>query len=116
MDAGIKEDGSPMKRTILSLALMVAAAAGAQTVQPPATGGANAGVAAPGASAPSTANLPTERASDAATTAQKRIERDGYTNVQNVAKGADGLWRGTATRGNGQVEVTVDRAGNVMVQ
>jgi hypothetical protein len=103
-----------MKRTILSLALMVAAAAaGAQTMQPPAAGGADSGA---NLSAPNVANLPSPRPADAATTAQKRIERDGYTNVQNLAKGDDGLWRGTATRGNSQVEVTVDRAGNVMVQ
>ena len=107
-----------MKRTILNLALMVAAAAaGAQTVlPPPAAGESNTGVASPSASAPSTANLLIQRPSDAAATAQKRIERDGYTNVQNLATGADGLWRGTATRGNSQVEVAVDRAGNVTVQ
>ena len=106
-----------MKRTILSLALVVVAAAtGGQTVQPPAAGGSNTGVASPGAPVPSAANLPTERLSDPVATAQKRIERDGYTNVQNLGKGADGLWRGTATRGDSQVEVAVDRAGNVTVQ
>jgi hypothetical protein len=105
-----------MKCTILTMALMVAAAAaGAQTVTSPATSGADSG-AIPGAPAPSLANLPPPRPPDAATTAQKRIEQDGYTNVQNLAKGDDGLWRGTATRGNSQVEVTVDRGGNVTVQ
>src|SRR5436190_5788229 len=57
----------------------------------PAASGADSG-ATP--SAPNVANLPTPRPSDAATTAQRRIERDGYTNVQNLAKGDDGLWRG----------------------
>jgi len=103
-----------MTRTILSMALMVAAvAAGAQSVLPP---NANGGDVGANAAAPNLANLPTPRPPDAATTAQKRIERDGYTNVQNLAKGDDGLWRGTATRGNTRVEVTVDRGGNVMVQ
>ena len=31
-------------------------------------------------------------------------------------KGADGLWRGTAMRGNTQVQVAVDRAGRVSTQ
>ena len=31
-------------------------------------------------------------------------------------KGADGLWHGTAMRGNTQVQVTVDRAGKVAAQ
>ena len=33
-------------------------------------------------------------------TAQKRIEQDGYKNVQNLQRGSDGLWHGTAMRGN----------------
>ena len=85
-------------------------------MQPSAARDADTAVAQPGASAPGPANPATERLSDAAATAQRRIERDGYTNVHNLAKGADGLWRGTATRGNSQVEVIVDRSGNVMVQ
>jgi putative membrane protein len=88
-----------MKRAILGLGLVIAAAAGAQTVQ-----------------APSTANVPAENPAGAAATAQKRIERDGYTNIQNLAKGEDGLWRGTAQRDGTQVQVTVDRSGNVTVQ
>jgi len=54
--------------------------------------------------------LPLDRA---AATAKKRIEMDGYRDVQGLAKGADGLWQGTALRGNTSVQVTVDRAGNV---
>ena len=86
-----------MKRIILSAILAAAAgAAGAQTMP-----------------APSTANAPAERHAGPAATAQKRIEQDGYTNVRDLAKGEDGLWRGTATRGGTQVEVTVDRSGHV---
>jgi hypothetical protein len=62
------------------------------------------------------ANAPTERLTGAAATAQKRIEQDGYKSVQNLQKGADGLWHGTAMRGNAQVQVTVDRAGRVSAQ
>jgi hypothetical protein len=49
----------------------------------------------------------------AAATAKKRIEMDGYSDVQGLAKGPDGLWQGTALRGNTSVQVTVDRSGNV---
>ena len=62
------------------------------------------------------ANAPTQRLTGAAGTAQKRIEQDGYKSVQNLQKGADGLWRGDATRGNAKVQVTVDRAGRVSAQ
>jgi hypothetical protein len=62
------------------------------------------------------ANAPTQRLTGAAGTAQKRIESDGYKNVQNLQKGADGLWHGDAMRGNAKVQVTVDRAGRVAAQ
>jgi hypothetical protein len=67
----------------------------------------------PGASTtPQIASAPIPM-SGAAATAQKRIEMDGYSDVQGLAKGPDGLWQGTAMRGNTSVQVTVDRAGNV---
>jgi len=92
-----------MKRILLTLALVAAAGtAGAQTTPAP----------APSADA-SVANAPTQQLAGAAATAQKRIEQDGYKNVQNVQKGDDGLWHGTAMRGNTQVQVTVDRSGHV---
>jgi hypothetical protein len=50
---------------------------------------------------------------DKATIAQKRIEADGYKDVHDVALGADGLWHGHAQRGDTDVEVTVDKHGNV---
>ena len=64
----------------------------------------------------SMATAPAPRLTGAAGTAQRRIEQDGYKNVQNLQRGADGLWRGTAMRGNTQVQVAVDRAGNVSTQ
>ena len=62
------------------------------------------------------ANAPAQRMTGAAGTAQKRIEQDGYKSVQNLQKGDDGLWHGTAMRGGSQVQVTVDRAGHVSAQ
>src|SRR5690349_21293597 len=129
-----------MKLSLLTIALVAAAGtASAQTVTAPnvpapnAGAGASVGAGAAGAagttsySVPSTsdinasasanmANAPTQRMTGAAGTAQKRIEQDGYKSVQNLQKGADGLWHGTAMRGNTQVKVTVDRAGRVAAQ
>jgi hypothetical protein len=88
-----------MQRTLLTLALIAAAgAAVAQTSQGPST--AHAG----------------EHATGQATIAQKRIEADGYKNVQGLALGSDGLWHGRAMRGSAEVQVTVDRRGNVVQQ
>ncbi len=94
-------------------------------VQAPATGQMNSTMNAndmSGASAnPNMANTnmdnaPAQRMTGAAGTAQKRIEQDGYKSVQNLQKGDDGLWHGTAMRGGSHVQVTVDRAGHVSAQ
>jgi hypothetical protein len=94
-------------------------------VQSPATGqmnskmnaSTNAGGTAGASANPSVANAPSEQPlTGAARTAQKRIEQDGYKSVQNLQKGSDGLWHGTAMRGNTPVQVTVDRSGRVSAQ
>jgi hypothetical protein len=111
-----------MKPTVLMVAIVaVAGTAGAQTVQAPAAGTGSAetpmntqmGSGAAGAGrSPETASGPIPM-SAAAATARKRIEMEGYTDVQGLAKGPDGLWQGTARRGTISVQVTVDHAGNV---
>jgi hypothetical protein len=71
----------------------------------------------PGVSADvNVANAPAPRLTGAAGIAQRRIEEDGYKSARNLQVGADGLWRGTALRGNTEVQVTVDRAGRVSAQ
>jgi hypothetical protein len=89
-------------------------------VQSPATGQMNGNMNAngsAGASAnPNLANAPAQAMTGAARTAQKRIEQDGYKSVQNLQQGSDGLWHGTAMRGNASVQVTVDRTGRVSAQ
>jgi len=112
-----------MKRILLALAF--AAAAGPASAQTPAPGKTEAdtrmntrmsnGSGSSGARGTDTAAAPAHTTGPAAT-AQKRIEMDGYTDVHGLAKGADGLWRGTAKRGDRSVEVTVDRAGRVAEQ
>jgi hypothetical protein len=131
-----------MKRTLLTLAI-VAAAAGTAVAQtsPPSSNSPspsdnrdttngkngmagsnavvndgstnNANTPASSAAPPNMANATGQQMNGAALTAQKAIERDGYRNVQGLAKGSDGLWHGQAMRGNTQVQVTVDRSGTV---
>ena len=90
------------------------------SVQSPATGQMNGSMNAnmnSGASAgPNLANAPSPPMTGAARTAQKRIEQDGYKSVQNLQRGDDGLWHGTAMRGNTSIQVTVDRTGRVSTQ
>jgi hypothetical protein len=93
-------------------------------VQSPATGQMNgqmnsnmhASGAAGASASPRMANAPSPPLTGAARTAQKRIEQDGYKSVQNLQQGSDGLWHGTAMRGNTSVQVTVDRTGRVSTQ
>jgi hypothetical protein len=45
--------------------------------------------------------------------ARSQIETKGYTNVMHLKKGADGVWRGTATKDGRSQQVSVDYQGNV---
>jgi hypothetical protein len=97
-----------MQRTFLILALIAAAgAAVAQTTGAPAT---------PSTSQDANTANASGHPTGLAAIAQKRIEADGYKNVQGLALGSDGLWHGRAMRGSTEVQVTVDRQGNVVAQ
>ncbi len=61
------------------------------------------------------ATVPTPEDAEGARLAKSAIERDGYKSVKVVSKSADGSWRGRARRGQTEVGVTVDAAGNVRV-
>jgi hypothetical protein len=97
-----------MTRALLILAFVGATGAAAAQTAPTASmrdaAGAN--------HAPDIASAPIPETA-AVATARKRIEMDGYRDVQGLAIGPDGLWQGTAIRGNTSVQVTVDRSGNV---
>ncbi len=92
---------------------------GGATVNPPSASAG--GVTTSGINQPSmtqdtnTANA-SPQLSGQAGIAQKRIEADGYKNVQGLAQGSDGLWHGRAMRGSAEVQVTVDKQGNVAQQ
>jgi len=47
--------------------------------------------------------------------AKGKIEEKGLTQVSNLEKDKDGIWRGMAQRGNAKVKVAVDYRGNVTV-
>ena len=71
---------------------------------------------APPAMAPNTANAPALPNAAGSNGAAKRIQADGYKNVQGLTRGTDGKWHGTAMRGNTMVGVVVDGRGNVSSQ
>ena len=45
--------------------------------------------------------------------AKAHIEARGFTNVANLKKDANGIWRGNATKGGATVPVSLDYQGNV---
>jgi hypothetical protein len=105
-----------MQRTLLSLALIVAAGTAiAQTSGAP-TSGNLPSVNQPLTGGDANTATATEHPTSRALIAQRRIEADGYKNVQGLARGADGLWHGRAMRGSSEVQVTVDKQGNVTQQ
>ena len=99
------------------------------TVQAPKTGAA--GVTTPGVNppsartpampsqsvtAPSQANLPAAPNAQGSANAVKKIEADGYKNVQGMTRNRDGSWSGKALRGGAMVDVHVDARGNVITK
>ena len=45
--------------------------------------------------------------------AKSRIEAAGYSNISNLQKDNDGIWRGKAEKAGTQTEVSLDFQGNV---
>ena len=101
-----------MKRSylIVCLGLLAATAASAQT--PPAQSGPNN----------SAVNSPTQNNSDAPVAgrnsftegqAKSKIENAGYTNVTELKKDDNGVWRGKASKSGSSTAVSVDFQGNV---
>jgi Peptidase propeptide and YPEB domain len=48
--------------------------------------------------------------------AKSRIEASGYSNVSNLKKDDNGVWRGTAMKDGQPVNVSLDFQGNVIVR
>jgi protein CpxP len=45
--------------------------------------------------------------------ARSRLEKNGYSQVSGLKKGDDGIWRGSAMRNGGSVQVSVDYKGDI---
>lgn len=102
-----------MKRfTIICLGLLAATAASAQN--PPAQSGpGNNAVNSPGQN---NSNAPVAgRNSFTEGQAKSKIEEAGYSNVTELKKDDNGVWRGKASKGGSATSVSVDFQGNVNV-
>lgn len=99
------------------------------TVQAPGAGSAGAtmpsanppsagtpGMPGQSVTAPSQANLPAAPNAQGSANAVKKIEGDGYKNVQGMTRNPDGSWSGKALRGGSMVDVHVDARGNVVTK
>ena len=94
-----------MKRTIVTLATLLAAAgvANAQTTTPP-----SSSTTMPGSgSASGSAGAMTQ------TSVKSKLEASGYSNVTNIKQDSTGDWTAKATKGGKQVAVSVDAKGMV---
>jgi hypothetical protein len=63
--------------------------------------------------APNTPNTPIPPNAPGSNGAARKIQADGYKNVQGLTRGSDGKWHGTAMRGGTMVAVQVDARGVV---
>lgn len=109
-----------------AVASTVAGAAMAQTAPQPAPPVApSPSMTAPAAPAPgnnavntpgaNTSNQPVSGANSfTETQARSRIEGAGYSAVTALAKDAQGVWRGKATKDGKQIDVSLDFQGNVV--
>jgi hypothetical protein len=101
-----------MQRTFaltLAAALLVAGAAAAQT-QPAQSGPGNNAIN----SDQNNSNRPVAgRNSFTEGQAKSKIEDAGYTNVSDLKKDDNGVWRGKASKGGSSTNVSVDFQGNV---
>jgi periplasmic protein CpxP/Spy len=127
-----------MRLTMAIAALvLVTGAAFAQTPNPPATA-TTPGAQTPASTvngSPQTTNSPSPSAVQTNNTtartaaapvpgrnsftmgqARRRITAAGFTNVKDLKKDSQGIWRGQATKGGTAVDVALDYQGNVVGQ
>jgi hypothetical protein len=106
-----------MRKILLATALAaVAVPALAQKSSPPANRDANT----PAVNSPNSPPNPGAPAAGAnsftESQAKSRIANKGFTDVSQLAKDNDGVWRGHAKRGGKSVNVSVDFQGNVVAK
>lgn len=101
-----------MKRSILFTCIGLLAATAASAQNPPAQPGPNN--KAINSSDQNNSNAPVAgRNSFTEGQAKSKIEDAGYTNVSDLKKDDNGVWRGKASKGGSSAEVSVDFQGNV---
>ena len=116
-----------MKKILTAIAAVaLASSASAQTTTPPTTTPAQVPAVKSAPATPPTAANPTAPANDAGaplpgansfteTQARTRIEQLGYSDVVGLAKDANGIWRGKATKDGSTHDVSVDFRGNIVI-
>lgn len=100
-------------RNLIFAAAVVASSAGVVLAQsPPATN--SPGNNAVNSSGANNSNQPVAGANSfTEAQAKSRLESSGYTSVSSLAKDDKGVWRGKASKGGQNVDVSVDFQGNV---
>ena len=103
-------------RTVTTPQAPSAGSAGVTTpgVNPPSV--TTPGVPSQTINAPNTANAPALPNAPGSANALKKIQADGYKNVQGLQRNPDGSWSGKALRGGAAVDVHVDARGNVITK
>ena len=101
-----------MKRSLLFICIGLLAATTASAQNPPAQSGPNnSAVNSPGQN---NSNAPVAgRNSFTEGQAKSKIEEAGYSNVSDLKKDDNGIWRGKASKGGASSSVSVDFQGNV---
>ena len=121
---------APIAAVIIALALPVAASAQTSTTPttttPPATTPPSTttppAATTPGNNAVNTTSTPTPAAPVAGANsftegqAKSRMEGQGFTNVTNLKKDDQGIWRATATKDGSTKSVSLDFQGNIVAQ
>ena len=101
-----------MNRSVIVVCVGLLAASAASAQNPPAQSGpSNNAVNSPGQN---NSNAPVAgRNSFTEGQAKSKIEEAGYSNVTELKKDDNGVWRGKATKGGSASSVSVDFQGNV---
>ena len=105
-----------MRTVLMSAALLgfVAGGAMAQTTPPAQSGPQNSAINSSDSSNRHVTNPVAGSNSYTEGEAKSRIEKMGFTNVSNLKKDDNGVWRGKAMKGGQTVDVSLDYQGNVV--
>jgi hypothetical protein len=103
-----------MRFTCIAVALSLGISAGALAQAPAAPGPGNSAVQTP--NAPQPANPVAGANSFTEGQAKSRLESQGFSEISDLRKDDQGVWRGKAKKGASSMEVSVDFQGNVVTR